>query len=50
MLGTSMMAMPWAMKEAGLATGIVCCLLVGFLSCFTACLIDKLHKKCSRRK
>ena len=45
MMGTSVLAMPWAFMEAGLVGGIVLCLANGPLAAYTAYLIDKLHKK-----
>ena len=48
MMGTSVLAMPWAFAEAGLAAAILICLINGPLAGFTAILIDRLHKKASR--
>ena len=45
MMGTSVLAMPWAFMEAGLAGAIVLCIINGPLAAFTAIMIDVIHKK-----
>ena len=45
MMGTSVLAMPWAFSEAGLAGAILLCLINGPMAAFTAILVDRLHKK-----
>ena len=47
MMGTSVLAMPWAFAEAGLAAAILLCLINGPVAAFTAILVDRLHKKAS---
>ena len=48
MMGTSVLAMPWAFAEGGLAAAILLCLINGPIAAFTAIMIDHLHKKASR--
>ncbi len=50
MLGTSILAMPWAIKEAGFLTALICCFAAGGISCYTAVMIDRMHKKAIRCK
>ena len=52
MMGTSVLAMPWAFMEAGLVGAIVLCIINGPLAAFTAIMIDVIHKKANegRRK
>ena len=49
-MGTSVLAMPWAFSEAGLAGAILLCLINGPIAAFTAILVDQLHKKANRSK
>lgn len=49
MMGTSLLAMPWAVAQAGLAAAPVIAIILGAIANFTAVLILKLHRRVERK-
>ena len=48
MIGTSVVALPWAFNQSGLAMGVFIILLINAIAMFTAITILKLHSKHSK--
>ena len=48
MIGTSVVALPWAFNQSGLAMGVFIILLINAIAMFTALTILKLHSKHSK--
>ncbi len=45
MMGTSLLAMPWALRLSGLVAGPVIAIVLAAIALYTAILILKVHKK-----
>ena len=45
MMGTSLLAVPWAMQQSGLAVSLVIMLVMTFISLYTATIIIDLYAK-----
>jgi len=43
MMGTSLLSVPWAMSQSGLAMGLTISLVMTVIAAFTACAIIKIH-------
>ena len=50
MIGTSVVALPWAFNQSGLAMGVFIILLINAIAMFTALTILKLHSKHSKSR
>ena len=48
MIGTSVVALPWAFNQSGLAMGVFIILFINAIAMFTALTILKLHSKHSK--
>jgi hypothetical protein len=48
MMGTSLLSVPWAMSQSGLATGLGISLVMTIIATFTACAIIKIHARESK--
>ena len=47
MIGTSIVALPWALHQAGIAMGLFIVISITAIATFTALTIVKLHSKCN---
>ncbi len=48
MMGTSLLAMPWSVGQAGLLMALVVSFVMGLIATSTAVLVVKLHKRMSK--
>jgi sodium-coupled neutral amino acid transporter 9 len=49
MMGTSLLAMPWAIRLSGLVAGPAIAIVLGAIALYTAIIILKVHKRTCRQ-